>query len=159
MLRNITDSCKVLLMFIISFCLLLLAIPVVIVLLPFSLWLSRRNDKAYHQFLQTLNGAGVLVYTSNKKRREFIDQKVLPHIVPNLHLVLLDGRSVCTELDSKHIRKLLYAQPRTGRMPLLIRISAGQATTTSLRDTLDKAMQANDPRILADVINTALTPA
>ena len=133
--------------------------PLILLLAPFFvISLNRQNKelkKEYEAFLLAHEGNEIFCYTNRKNSVKQIEEHILPRLPKGTHIVKLEGKMVCTNLNKNCISFMLYQLKEVG-FPNVMKISNGSVIDLSLKKKVYSAISQNDVSSLSDIVIAGL---
>ena len=119
--------------------LIIFAIPIIIMLLPFIIIIGifssvndKIFDKAYKEYLKSINGTQFFCYNNRKNSQKFIEQNLLPILSKEVKLIFLNGKSVESNFEQKYMSKALHSIKDRKGFPYLLKVSNGNIIDKSI---------------------------
>ncbi|WP_444915801.1 hypothetical protein [Microbulbifer sp. TRSA007] len=141
------------------FLVLIALLPIVLLATPFFLISARRQEKAleeeYKKFLLAHEGSEIFCYTNRGNSVNLIGEFVLPQLPKGTHIVKLEGKKVCTNLNENYISFMLYQLNEVG-FPNVIKISNGSIVDLSLKKKVYSAINQSKVETLSGIVISGL---
>ena len=133
-------------------------IPLIIIFSPFIIIIGIYNslndkvfEKAYKEYLNSINGTFFFCYNNRKNSQKFIEEKLLPVLSKDVKLIFLNGKKVESNFEQKYMSKALYSIKDRKGFPYLLKVSNGTIIDKSINKEFYNIKNQN--RELENLIN------
>ncbi len=127
-------------------CCIALAVLFSPILLPFILCnqcKSIRFKIKYKEYLKSIDGTNFFCYTNQTNNQEFIEDKIIPALAPDVKIILLEDTADKFEFERKFIAKALTIIKDRKGFPYLLKVSNGQLMNRSINHDFYTLMTQN----------------
>lgn len=119
----------------------ILFLPIIIIFYPFYYVQKRQFDfrrkqfeQKYSAFLIEMSGKNFFCYNNREHAKNYIENKIIPHLNDGIEIVYLNGKIVQSEYDAELISSTLYKLRNYSGFPHLIKIRNGKLIDKSINN-------------------------
>ena len=142
-MKNLKESLGFALLLLISILCFVIALPFIILSLPFTYFNRKQFEKEYENFLEQNNGKNFFCYNNKKKLKKFLESEIIPLLNNNIDIVYLNGRRVETKYSNEFISHALYNLKSYSKFPHLMKIRNGKLIDKSVNSIFYSIMNQN----------------
>ena len=120
-------------------------------------WVNKKKLKQqYKTFLKANDEVVFFCYSDRRNKHAWVEQHILPHLDPNLNVILVQGSDTKSDFDKRCISYMLD-NVKNKDCPNLMRISNGKVIDVSLVKDMQRIFdQKLDATLFVEVIHDTL---
>ncbi len=132
---------------------ILVLIPIMIIVTPFTYYIKWRREKELKKYLSGLGDKNFFCYNNRTDAKDFIEKELIPKLDKDIELIYLDGREPKSKYVRDQISLALYKLKNYTRFPHLLKIRDGQMIDESVNNEFFNTMTQNKPldKLLSDI--------